>query len=118
MAVRTRDWLKFGALVALAFVFGLAFASTLDLPRKGGATPLIPEAQAAGGTAFQIPAAKPAADIGNAFVAVADHVKPAVVFITSQKVERAESRSEEHTSELQSRQYLVCRLLLEKKKDK
>src|SRR3712207_8341180 len=28
----------------------------------------------------------------------------------------AEFRSEEHTSELQSRQYLVCRLLLEKKK--
>src|SRR3712207_7594089 len=27
-----------------------------------------------------------------------------------------EQRSEEHTSELQSRQYLVCRLLLEKKK--
>src|SRR3712207_8208291 len=29
---------------------------------------------------------------------------------------RRSSRSEEHTSELQSRQYLVCRLLLEKKK--
>src|SRR3712207_8548337 len=29
---------------------------------------------------------------------------------------RAPQRSEEHTSELQSRQYLVCRLLLEKKK--
>src|SRR3712207_7079709 len=29
---------------------------------------------------------------------------------------REERRSEEHTSELQSRQYLVCRLLLEKKK--
>src|SRR3712207_6887051 len=29
-----------------------------------------------------------------------------------------DSRSEEHTSELQSRQYLVCRLLLEKKKKK
>src|ERR1035437_10631857 len=28
------------------------------------------------------------------------------------------SRSEEHTSELQSRQYLVCRLLLEKKQQK
>src|SRR3712207_7034421 len=27
-----------------------------------------------------------------------------------------DDRSEEHTSELQSRQYLVCRLLLEKKK--
>src|SRR3712207_8513740 len=30
---------------------------------------------------------------------------------------RLEVRSEEHTSELQSRQYLVCRLLLEKKKN-
>src|SRR3712207_8849409 len=29
---------------------------------------------------------------------------------------RLPARSEEHTSELQSRQYLVCRLLLEKKK--
>src|SRR3712207_6863104 len=29
--------------------------------------------------------------------------------------DRAAQRSEEHTSELQSRQYLVCRLLLEKK---
>src|SRR6476620_1013238 len=29
---------------------------------------------------------------------------------------RVDSRSEEHTSELQSRQYLVCRLLLENKK--
>src|SRR3712207_7398235 len=33
-------------------------------------------------------------------------------------VDKAEMRSEEHTSELQSRQYLVCRLLLEKKKKK
>src|SRR3712207_7241821 len=31
---------------------------------------------------------------------------------------RPGARSEEHTSELQSRQYLVCRLLLEKKKTK
>src|SRR3712207_7256812 len=31
---------------------------------------------------------------------------------------RRTPRSEEHTSELQSRQYLVCRLLLEKKKKK
>src|SRR3712207_7606963 len=30
--------------------------------------------------------------------------------------ENKEDRSDEHTSELQSRQYLVCRLLLEKKK--
>src|SRR3712207_8955707 len=31
---------------------------------------------------------------------------------------RPRARSEEHTSELQSRQYLVCRLLLEKKKNR
>src|SRR3712207_7867559 len=33
-----------------------------------------------------------------------------------ENVSQANERSEEHTSELQSRQYLVCRLLLEKKK--
>src|SRR5258707_3880575 len=32
--------------------------------------------------------------------------------------QQRDGRSEEHTSELQSRQYLVCRLLLEKKKMK
>src|SRR3712207_8369574 len=32
------------------------------------------------------------------------------------RVHQHRERSEEHTSELQSRQYLVCRLLLEKKK--
>src|SRR3712207_8459798 len=35
---------------------------------------------------------------------------------TSPPTASAPERSEEHTSELQSRQYLVCRLLLEKKK--
>src|SRR3712207_8801482 len=33
-----------------------------------------------------------------------------------QRLDLPAGRSEEHTSELQSRQYLVCRLLLEKKK--
>src|SRR5947209_3933015 len=41
-------------------------------------------------------------------------VERSAPFATSHTV----SRSEEHTSELQSRQYLVCRLLLEKKKNK
>src|SRR3712207_8470817 len=39
-------------------------------------------------------------------------------FAASQSRSGTGSRSEEHTSELQSRQYLVCRLLLEKKKKK
>src|SRR5437899_5335088 len=36
----------------------------------------------------------------------------------SRVLARAEGRSEEHTSELQSLRHLVCRLLLEKKKNK
>src|SRR3712207_7709588 len=50
-------------------------------------------------------------------------VPPNQEFCVSEKEEtaggvvgRIAGRSEEHTSELQSRQYLVCRLLLEKKK--
>src|SRR3712207_7171479 len=45
-------------------------------------------------------------------------VTHAPAFFFPQLVEAAGGRSEEHTSELQSRQYLVCRLLLEKKKYK
>src|SRR3712207_8282518 len=36
--------------------------------------------------------------------------------VRAERCVRSTVRSEEHTSELQSRQYLVCRLLLEKKK--
>src|SRR3712207_8669294 len=36
---------------------------------------------------------------------------------THDHADATRARSEEHTSELQSRQYLVCRLLLEKKKN-
>src|SRR3712207_8912381 len=43
---------------------------------------------------------------------VLEHVAVAIEDV----VDDLEERSEEHTSELQSRQYLVCRLLLEKKK--
>src|SRR3712207_8878070 len=40
-------------------------------------------------------------------------------FFDAQAFQKTEGfRSEEHTSELQSRQYLVCRLLLEKKRGK
>src|SRR3712207_7650023 len=44
------------------------------------------------------------------------HWGPAPGVPLRRPVPGAHRRSEEHTSELQSRQYLVCRLLLEKKK--
>src|SRR3712207_8171835 len=40
------------------------------------------------------------------------------LFTASASVATVLGRSEEHTSELQSRQYLVCRLLLEKKNNR
>src|SRR3712207_8809284 len=48
-------------------------------------------------------------------VGVDDHIVGRVEALAGKLVQQ---RSEEHTSELQSRQYLVCRLLLEKKKKK
>src|SRR2546428_11112759 len=87
MPVRTRDWLKFGTLVAIAFVFGLAFASTLNLPKKSGAAET---ALASPATAppLAAPGLKAASDWSDAFAAVAEHVKPAGVFIRAQHVER------------------------------
>src|SRR3989442_5933601 len=47
------------------------------------------------------------------FICVAHHTFPAEV---ANAIDNLHGRSEEHTSELQSRPHLVCRLLLEKKK--
>src|SRR3712207_8229676 len=52
--------------------------------------------------------------VENARIYTLPDEPPPIIIATAG--ERA--RSEEHTSELQSRQYLVCRLLLEKKKKK
>src|SRR3712207_7772749 len=56
----------------------------------------------------------------NGFAVGVDLSTRTAMLITQLEVEvelrMGRCRSEEHTSELQSRQYLVCRLLLEKKK--
>src|SRR3712207_7003299 len=52
------------------------------------------------------------------FTSYAKRIYPFLVPRPNGRVELVGPRSEEHTSELQSRQYLVCRLLLEKKKKK
>src|SRR3712207_6942383 len=51
----------------------------------------------------------------RARVPIKDHIAGLDVTVNNPFFMRFVERSEEHTSELQSRQYLVCRLLLEKK---
>ena len=88
MSDHSRNWLKFGALVAMAFVLGLFFAGILDLPRSsmaqdpgrgGRGTTIIPV------DAPRIPAARPLADLSEAFAAVAEAVRPSVVFVESER---------------------------------
>jgi len=88
MSVKTRDWLKFGTLVALAFALGLAFASAFRLPTRGEAAvrSVLQE------SSRPVPQAKAAVDLGEAFASVAEHVKPAVVYIKSERRERVSQR--------------------------
>src|SRR3712207_7087736 len=51
-------------------------------------------------------------------IEVAGRLRASIAALDFGPAGRVTARSEEHTSELQSRQYLVCRLLLEKKKKK
>ncbi|MEO5799779.1 MAG: trypsin-like peptidase domain-containing protein [Gemmatimonadales bacterium] len=93
MSTHSRNWLKFGALVALAFVLGLFFAGLLNFPRNGLAqenrsgshAPIIKV------DAPHIPAAKPLADLSDAYAAVAEAVRPSVVFIQSEREEAPQS---------------------------
>src|SRR5438105_10226613 len=88
MSGKTRDWLKFGTLVAMAFALGLAFASAFRLPTRGEAA----MRSVLQDTSRPLPQAKAAVDLGEAFASVAEHVKPAVVFIKSERRERVSSR--------------------------
>jgi serine protease Do len=101
MSVRTRNWLKFGSLVGLAFMLGLLFAGVLELP---GAT----QAQSQSGLLAQpanVQSAVPAVTrqpigangsaasmlvaLSDAFADVAEGVKPSVVVVRSQKTNAA-----------------------------
>ncbi len=88
MSVKTRDWLKFGTLVAMAFALGLAFASAFRLPTRGEAA----VRSVLQDTSRPLPQAKTAVDLGDAFASVAERVKPAVVFIKSERRERTTNR--------------------------
>jgi serine protease Do len=90
MSSRSLNWLKFGGLVALAFALGLLFAGLLDLPNRTAAQEQgRPATSIAKVPPPSIPAALPLQDLSEAFAAVAEHVKPSVVYIRSQRTETA-----------------------------
>jgi serine protease Do len=96
MSARSLNWLKFGGLVALAFALGLLFAGLLDLPSRSSAQEQGRTASAiAQVPAPTIPAARPLQDLSEAFAAVAEHVKPSVVYIRSQRTERTANRPQQ-----------------------
>jgi len=93
MSSRSLNWLKFGGLVALAFALGLLFAGLLDLPNRTAAQEQGRQAASiAKVPAPSIPAALPLQNLSEAFAAVAEHVKPSVVYISSQRTETASRR--------------------------
>jgi len=92
MPARPLNWIKFIGMLGLAFVLGLVFTNLLDLPRSSLAqgttrTGMRVEPIAAV-EAPSIPSARPLADLSEAFAAVAEAVRPSVVFIRSQRTER------------------------------
>jgi serine protease Do len=89
MSVRTMNWLKFGGLVTLAFALGLLFAGLLDLPSRSSAQERVRTAGIQTTPAPTIPQAKVLSELSDAFAAVSEQVRPSVVFIRSQRTERA-----------------------------
>ena len=88
MSARSLNWLKFGGLVALAFALGLLFAGLLDLPNRSAAQQQGQTAAIAQVTPPTIPEARSLQQFSEAFAAVAEHVKPSVVYIRSQRTEK------------------------------
>src|SRR2546425_3718627 len=101
--------------------------------RRGRVRARVPDVSPADEIAEQPPPARHRAVVGNRDISVAHALRDRAVLARGNALGRLgprheggqepekrgpERRSEEHTSELQSLAYLVCRLLLEKKKKK
>ena len=90
MSSRKLNWLKFTGLIGLAFGLGLLFAGLLNLPgssiaQGGGAVQLAGQGAVKPAAAPEIPAARSLVELSEAFSAVAEHVRPSVVFIASER---------------------------------
>ena len=90
MSSRGRSLVKLSAITVVAFSLGIAFASALDLPRPGRAEQAAPPRPP-----LQAQTAAVRGQDGTAlpsFVDVAEAVKQSVVFIRSERRERAQAQ--------------------------
>jgi len=71
--------------VGLAFVLGLFFAGLLDFPRTGFAQERAAHTPIVKVDAPRIPAARPLADLSDAYAAIVEAVRPSVVYIQSER---------------------------------
>src|SRR3712207_7807132 len=101
-----REWSSFFFFndTATTEIYTLSLHDALPIYLHDRAEP-VPVRRRSGERHFQVPHLRLRRQVAH------EHHRPRVELV-GDDVER----SEEHTSELQSRQYLVCRLLLEKKK--
>jgi len=93
---RTREWVKFASLVGIALGLAVAFAAIIDLPRRPLAaqqpqTEIFRQQKPA-----PVEAAQPVVDLGNAFTAVAEVVRPAVVYISARQSVEAAREQQQH----------------------
>ncbi len=95
MSVRKLNWLKFTGLIGLAFALGLLFAGLLNLPgsslaqsgRAGDSSARLASQRNVSNIA-SLPGARALIDLSDAFSSIAEHVRPSVVFITSERKQR------------------------------
>ncbi|MDH3477445.1 MAG: hypothetical protein OEO20_03985 [Gemmatimonadota bacterium] len=91
---RTREWIKFGTLIGVTLALAVVFMSLIDAPTRSLAQQ--PAIQSTASRPAPVQASQPVIDLGNAFVSVAEVVRPAVVYIQSQQRVEARAPQQEH----------------------
>src|SRR5690606_42049273 len=104
------------SIIILTFVIIIFFFLMLRRPPRSTLFPYTTLFRSVEQALYQHPAVYEACVVGVPDEVWGESVKAVVVLRPGLEATEAEIRSEEHTSELQSRENLVCRLLLEKKK--
>ena len=94
MSTRSLNLLKLTAVVATTFVLALFFAGLLNFPRPGNAQERNSHTQIVKVEAPRIPSARPLVELSDAYAAVAEAVRPSVVYIQSERPMTADQQTQ------------------------